>query len=231
LKRIATRKIKKISKKICTVIFFDIFLTDRSVINLVMSPRTVKQFESIRESRKALIMDKALELFVAKGFHATSISDIARQAGISKGLMYNYFKSKEDLIKEIAVKGMREFIDIFDPNRDGVLTDEEFEFFINESFRILRERSDYWKLYITIMLQPPVYEMVKKDITGFVPGVLQVLIDYYKRKGVADPGTEAYLFGTLLDGIALNYILDPEHFPLEEVKEGILRKFRLREKG
>jgi AcrR family transcriptional regulator len=204
-------------------------LTDRSVINLVMSPRTVKQFETIRESRKALIMEKALELFVAKGFHAASISDIARQAGISKGLMYNYFKSKEVLIKEIAVKGMREFIDIFDPNRDGVLTDEEFEYFINESFRIVRENTNFWKLYFTIMLQPPVYEMVKEEVMGPMFELLQILVDYYKRKELADPGTEAILFGALMDGIAMNYILDPDHFPLEEVRKGVLRKFSFKD--
>jgi AcrR family transcriptional regulator len=194
-----------------------------------MSPRTVKQFETIRESRKALIMEKALELFVAKGFHAASISDIARQAGISKGLMYNYFKSKEVLIKEIAVKGMREFIDIFDPNRDGVLTDEEFEYFINESFRIVRENTNFWKLYFTIMLQPPVYEMVKEEVMGPMFELLQILVDYYKRKELADPGTEAILFGALMDGIAMNYILDPDHFPLEEVRKGVLRKFSFKD--
>jgi AcrR family transcriptional regulator len=190
-----------------------------------MSPRTVKQYDAIRESRKALIMQKALELLVLKGYHATSISDISKEAGISKGLLYNYFKGKEDLIKEIAVKGMREFINIFDPNRDGVLTDDEFEFFINESFRIVRENTNYWKLYFTIMLQPPVYEMVKEEVLGPMYDLMQILVDYYKRKQLADPGTEAMLFGALMDGIAMNYILDPEHFPLEEVRKGVLRKF------
>ncbi len=86
--------------------------------------------------------------------------------------MYNYFKSKEELIRELAINGICEFFYIFDPNRDGTLTDDEFEFLINESFRILRERTDYGKLYITIMLRLPVYEMVKKDITGFMPGLI-----------------------------------------------------------
>jgi len=61
-------------------------------------PRTEKQFEEIREFRKAMIMDVALELFANEGYYPTSISKIASKAGISKGLMYNYFKSKEVLI-------------------------------------------------------------------------------------------------------------------------------------
>ena len=66
-----------------------------------MSPRTEHQFEQIREARKHDIMVAALELFAAEGFHTTSISKIAARAGISKGLIYNYYSSKEDLIKSI----------------------------------------------------------------------------------------------------------------------------------
>jgi hypothetical protein len=110
-----------------------------------------------------------------------------------------------------------------------VLTDEEFEYFINESFRIVRENTNFWKLYFTIMLQPPVYEMVKEEVMGPMFELLQILVDYYKRKELADPGTEAILFGALMDGIAMNYILDPDHFPLEEVRKGVLRKFSFKD--
>ena len=43
-------------------------------------------------------MDVALQHFANKGFHATTIYHIAEHAGISKGLMYNYFNSKEELL-------------------------------------------------------------------------------------------------------------------------------------
>ena len=60
-----------------------------------MSPRTPQQFEEIREEKMTLIMDIALEHFANEGYHTTTINHIARHAGISKGLMYNYFESKE----------------------------------------------------------------------------------------------------------------------------------------
>ena len=55
-----------------------------------MAPRTEQQFEEIRESKKKLILETALELFASEGFHTTPISRIASEAGISKGLLYNY---------------------------------------------------------------------------------------------------------------------------------------------
>jgi AcrR family transcriptional regulator len=66
-----------------------------------MSPRTPEQFEAMRESRRKQIMDAALELFASKGYSNCSISQLAAQAGISKGLMYNYFDSKEALLMAI----------------------------------------------------------------------------------------------------------------------------------
>ncbi len=63
-----------------------------------MSPRTQEQFEEMRESRRQQIMDAALELFAQEGYSHCSISQLAGHAGISKGLMYNYFESKEALL-------------------------------------------------------------------------------------------------------------------------------------
>ncbi|HET6559885.1 MAG TPA: TetR/AcrR family transcriptional regulator, partial [Prolixibacteraceae bacterium] len=64
-------------------------------------PRTTVQFEAIREEKRKLILETALELFAENGYHGTSISHITKKAGISKGLLYNYFVSKEDVLKNI----------------------------------------------------------------------------------------------------------------------------------
>ena len=68
-----------------------------------MSPRTEEQFEEIRESKKNLIQEVALELFATRGYHSTSISMIAKEADISKGLLYNYFESKEELLNSMQL--------------------------------------------------------------------------------------------------------------------------------
>ncbi|MFX3631265.1 MAG: TetR/AcrR family transcriptional regulator [Candidatus Pristimantibacillus sp.] len=51
---------------------------------------------------KEKIRDVAIEVFIAKGFHSTSIEDVAKKAGISKGLLYNYYKGKTDLLVELV---------------------------------------------------------------------------------------------------------------------------------
>ena len=170
-------------------------------------------------------METALELFANEGYYPTSISKIAQKAGISKGLMYNYFESKEELILAIIGKGIGQLTEHLDPDQDGFLTADEFEYFIEENFRILHDNLDYWKLYFSTMMQPSVYKLVKGKFPHFFPPLQNVLEGHFKRKGIADPTLEAVLFDSILDGIFLNYVMDPDGFPLERIKEMIVERF------
>lgn len=179
----------------------------------------------MREVKRRQIMETALELFAGKGYHNTSISMIASGAGISKGLMYNYFKSKEDLIKSIFNKGVDQLIGLFDPNKDGVLTQEEFDFFVDRTFQTLKENKTYWKLYFSIIMQPGIYEMVSKTYQDIIQSSLKTLIEYYQKQGVEDPQSEAMLFGAVMDGLSINYLLNPDMFPLDKYKQSIIDRF------
>lgn len=191
-----------------------------------MAPRTEKQFEKIRAEKKRLIMSTALELFVNEGFYLTSISKIAQKAGISKGLLYNYFKSKEELIKEIIIQGLEDLFSTFDQDKDGILTEVEFESFINEMFNIIRENIHYWKLYFALMLQPQVLTLIKGKLYEVLTAFMQTMEDYYRNKGETNPHIKARVFGGLLDGIGFHYMIDTENYPLEEVKQQIIETFK-----
>lgn len=190
-------------------------------------PRTEKQWEEIRENRKSLIMDTALELFANEGYYPTSISKIAKKAGISKGLMYNYFISKEQLIREIIDKGIQDLAITFDRDEDGVLTEMEFQFMINRVFEILQGNIRYWKLYFSLIMQASVHRLVHEGFANLVPRLLKTQVHYFEKKGVTDPVSEAIFFAAVLDGIAFNYVIDPDHFPVDKIKHLIIEKFSL----
>jgi AcrR family transcriptional regulator len=65
-------------------------------------PRVKQQYDAIRSITKEKIISAGLQLFSTRGLAATSIQDIANLAGISMGLMYHYYKSKEDLFTELV---------------------------------------------------------------------------------------------------------------------------------
>jgi TetR/AcrR family transcriptional regulator, fatty acid metabolism regulator protein len=51
--------------------------------------------------RRRQILDAAIRVFARQGFHACRVSDIAREAGVAYGLVYHYFKSKEQVLNEL----------------------------------------------------------------------------------------------------------------------------------
>ncbi len=59
-----------------------------------------------KEARPAELTAAALELFVEKGFAATRLDEVAARAGVSKGTLYLYFESKEDLFKAVIREGL-----------------------------------------------------------------------------------------------------------------------------
>lgn len=62
-------------------------------------PKTSEQNKKIKEQKREIIISTALNLFADKGFHNTSMEQIASHAKISKGLIYNYFESKDALLE------------------------------------------------------------------------------------------------------------------------------------
>ena len=59
------------------------------------------RFQRRKEDRPAEITDAALATFAEKGYAQTRVSDVAKRAGVSKGLLYLYFKTKEELFKAV----------------------------------------------------------------------------------------------------------------------------------
>jgi AcrR family transcriptional regulator len=51
------------------------------------------------EARRVQLIDTALEVFAAKGLEAATVKDLSEAAGVAEGLLYHYFRSKEDLLR------------------------------------------------------------------------------------------------------------------------------------
>lgn len=151
----------------------------------------------IRVEKKTLIMDVALEHFANEGYFKTTINHIARHAGISKGLMYNYFESKEELLTEIINRSLGEISKYFDPDNDGYLSEEEFELFIRKLFSILRGKISFWRLFSQLIIQKDVRDQFMNSYSSHVSStqvmytnrnntfltlVSKMISDYFIRK-------------------------------------------------
>lgn len=72
---------------------------------------TVTRWTRRKEARPGEILDAALDLFVAKGFAATKMEDIARAAGVTAGTIYRYYGGKEDMLRALIRDGLAAKLD------------------------------------------------------------------------------------------------------------------------
>ena len=73
-----------------------------------------------QETKKERIIRTALEIFAHKGFHPATMAEIAKASGVAKGSLYNYFTSKEDLLKKLILETIGEVGHMIDPDGNAV---------------------------------------------------------------------------------------------------------------
>jgi TetR/AcrR family fatty acid metabolism transcriptional regulator len=64
-----------------------------------------------QEDKRRLILDAAVRVFAHKGYHNSRVGDIAEEAGVAHGLLYHYFRSKEELLETIFRETWRDVLD------------------------------------------------------------------------------------------------------------------------
>lgn len=188
-------------------------------------PRTKEQFEEIRKKTKQSIIDAGLKSFAHRGYHGTSIADIAKEAGISKGLAYNYFSSKSELADAIFIQIYSlfdQYDKMFEKNDDPY---KILEIMIKDTFLQLRENEEFWKLYTSFGLQEEVSENMKNMFNMIEDKYLTKLTKLFKNIGIKNSKAEAYLLGAIFDGVAIDYLLGKEKYPLKSVEKLLLNKY------
>lgn len=75
--------------------------------------------EAAQDAARTMILDAAADVFQSQGFNGTTIDDIAREIGATKGRVYYYFRSKFDIYLSVYEHGMRLVREAVEPHVDG----------------------------------------------------------------------------------------------------------------
>ncbi len=188
-------------------------------------PRTKEQLEKIREEARSKIIKAAIQQFSFKGYHGTSISDIAKEAGISKGLAYNYFESKQALLKAIFESIMEagyEIIGELDSEPDPF---KQIENIIKNSCDYVKKNIEIWRLYLGMAFQPDLIGTTTNMTVNFTTEMIKLIEKVFRKAGLKNVGAEARIFAATIDGIMLYYIFDPENFPIDKVKKTLVKRY------
>lgn len=193
-------------------------MTVRSVIT-IMCPKSKEEFQEIREARREDIEQAALKCFASNGYHATTISHIAKEAGISKGLMYNYFTSKDELLSVLFLKFSEEIMQRLDPDNNQFIDDREAEEFVDKYLDFIEEKREYCKLFIQISVQPGILEMLMQGEVGKKAMKNQIILnEYFTRLSKGNAEVDMIFFTSLIKGFTLQYVFAPEMITKAQIR-------------
>jgi len=168
-----------------------------------MSPRGQERNEKMRAIAKTKITKAALEVFAEYGYHGTTIKQIVQSSGVSKGLVYHYFPSKEriffhliELALEVSKKAWIKSLDT--PGTAWQKIEKLSQILFKTAF------TDENSLYFVVMLQaitqgksiPGLFEYIMMH--GAHYGLLPPLIHKAQKSGEARQGDPDVLSSTYL---------------------------------
>jgi AcrR family transcriptional regulator len=189
-----------------------------------MSPRSHAANQAIRAESRALILEHALELFAAQGYERTTIRGIAESAGISQGLIYNYFRGKEGLLQAIFEQSMadvRESFEMTERAPGGGRT----RALLRAAFDLLERNRRFWRISYGVRMQAGVVAGLGDALHRWTQEIHRKLQDYLREDGVEQPELEALVLFALIDGVSQHYVLDPARYPLADVVDRIVRRY------
>ena len=120
-----------------------------------------------KETRPQELLEAALELFVEKGFAATRSEEVARRAGVSKGTLYLYYPSKEDLFKAVVRQKLSNLI------AEGLDLVRSYE---GSSAELLRELMAVWWERFGNTSAAGIHKVIVAEVRNF-PDLAQFYVD------------------------------------------------------
>ncbi|HTP71906.1 MAG TPA: TetR/AcrR family transcriptional regulator [Burkholderiaceae bacterium] len=128
-----------------------------------------------KEARPQQLLDAALVLFVEKGFAATRAEEVAQRAGVSKGTLYLYYPSKEELLKAVIREHLSTRI------AAGAAEAERHR---GSAAELLREVLSRWWLEVLDSPTSGVFKLIITEVRNFPD-----LAEFYNRE-VVQPGEQ-----------------------------------------
>jgi AcrR family transcriptional regulator len=138
------------------------------------------------EERRTGILDAALAVFSRSGYHSASIDDIAREAGVSKALIYEHFASKQELYADLIARNVRDLTQRIGAALVGVELESgasRLAIGLEAFFAFVEERRDAWRMLFREVADPETAAVLDRMLEQ-VTAEVTVLISQ-------DPGARA----------------------------------------
>ncbi len=161
-----------------------------------------------------------MKLFAKEGYHATSTSKVAKEAGVSEGLIFRHFENKDGLLQAILAEGENRLKSLY---ADVVMETEPKETIrkaIELPGKIDESDYDFWKLQYKLKWELEVNSDKKME------PLLLALSNAFSKLNYESPELEAQLLILFIDGIG-STVLKGSSLNVNEMIHFLLRKYDL----
>lgn len=174
------------------------------------------------------ILEVAARLIMEKGVRGTSLADIAREAGISKGTLFYHFPSKDELVYEVTVRHFDELIQGFLKGID-YMDGEKPEKIVYEGLNLVLQAKERGKLNLYLLQEAFMgndelkakFKETYRDYHNLMRQFLQKL----NGKEDEEDQVKAVMLVALLDGLIIQWLMHPEEVRVEKIAGIIARDF------
>lgn len=148
--------------------------------------------------RKQQLLDAAAELFAARGYSATRIADICREAGVAKGLFYWYFPTKgalfAELVRTMRLRLRRSQGAAMDPRTDAITRIADGA---EASVRFMADNAAYFALLDVERSETEIAEVLEEGAGVYLDDVRRLVEDGQRAGTIADARPELFAIGVL----------------------------------
>ena len=165
-------------------------------------------FEKTTEARRSAVLAAATNMFANRGYEATSINQVARQAGVSIGALYSYFASKEDLflaVVDSAYQVMEQaLLEVAAASTDVY---DYTERMLAVCGRFAVNHPELNQLYFTVvnLASPELSARLSDQVESITPQVLTDLVVKGKAEGIVRPDADERAFAFCIDNLFVMY--------------------------
>ncbi|MBW2275834.1 MAG: TetR/AcrR family transcriptional regulator [Deltaproteobacteria bacterium] len=163
--------------------------------------------------KRQLILDSAIKVFARTGYHGSRVSDIAREAGIAYGLVYHYFKNKEEILDTIFGEQWGGFLDALEVIGGGAnSTEDKLLSIAGLILNAYRVRSDWVRVLVFEIQRSPRFsdpEQIRamSRLFQIVADILREGQERGELRGELDPDVACFIFIGGLDIVVTGRVL------------------------
>ena len=170
------------------------------------------------------VLEAAAEVFQQDGYQTATMARVAAAAGVSKGLPYHYFESKEALARAVVATHLDEVLAVLAgwPDRPAR---EQLRWFLATALEHASARGASYRLYLALALQPSTRTLVLEEVERrqqALAAVHERLAAAFAALGHAQPETEALVVRATVDGLIQYLLIGGERFPVEDAVSRVM---------